>query len=143
MAEWHIYTEPLEVLNAEDVNNIQENIIVISNLLKENGYIAYDLTQFIAYKTSDFIDVYNFLQNIENNLWAISQNSVKSIYFGDEKTLGEYAPNKEEVWRWVQILNDMYGILTGEHGKWQYLLCLDGYPVIRGKKILVRGDTIG
>jgi hypothetical protein len=87
--------------------------------------------------------VFDILQNIEYNLTAINQNSVKSAYYVDEVEIGEYASNKDDIWRWVQVLNDLFDILTLEKGAWGYLLLNDGFPIIDGKKILLRGDLIG
>ena len=87
--------------------------------------------------------MFDLLQNIEYNLDVISDNSAKSIYYVEPKVIGDYASNKSDIWRWLQILNEMYNILTGVFPKWQYLLCKDGFPTINGKKILVRGDFIG
>ena len=80
---------------------------------------------------------------LEYNLDVISDNSAKSIYYVEPKVIGDYASNKSDIWRWLQILNEMYNILTGVFPKWQYLLCKDGFPTIDGRKILVRGDFIG
>jgi hypothetical protein len=86
--------------------------------------------------------VENF-ENVEYNINKISDNDAKSIYYVEQKQIGDFAPNRDDIWRWVQILNDMYLTLTGVFGKWQRIRCSDGYPVINGSYIIARGDIIG
>ena len=107
------------------------------------GYEVEPLKEITARVNTPLNNMFDLLQNIEYNLDVISDNSAKSIYYVEPKVIGDYASNKSDIWRWLQILNEMYNILTGVFPKWQYLLCEDGYPTIDGKKILVRGDFIG
>lgn len=140
---WFEYVEPIEILNTEDIANIQSNITTIRNMLLSKGYSVADLEDAVATKDVHFINVLDFLQNIEYNLDRISDNDCQSIYYVEPNTVGDMALNKADIWRWVQILNDMYGILSGQFGKWGQLVCSDGYPTINGKKIVLRGDMIG
>ena len=140
---WYNYSQPIEILNASDVQHIKSNIITIRSMLLLKGYNVESLYNIIADINTPLINIFDILQNIEYNLDAISDNDVKSIYYIEPKTIGEYASNKDDIWRWISILNEMYNILTGSFGKWQYLLCADGSPTINGKKILVRGDFVG
>lgn len=141
---WYDYSTPIEILNVNDIKNILSNINTIRLILTQKGYLIDDLIEVEAKFGSQFKgDILEILQNIEYNLDIISNNDAKSIYYVEPKTVGEYASNKEDIWRWVQILNEMHDIVTGVYGKWEYLLCNDGYPTINGKKILVRGDMIG
>lgn len=140
---WFNYSKPIEILNTEDIARILSNINTIQSLLYVKGYSVAELYELIPQKDIVFRDVFDFLQKIEYNLDIISDNDAKSIYYGGSKQIGDIAPNRNEIWRWVQILNDMYNILMGNVGKWQYLACNDGYPTINGKKILLRGEIIG
>lgn len=140
---WFEYEEPIEILNTEDIAHIQSNITTIRNMLLSKGYPVADLEDAVATKDVHFINVLDFLQNIEYNLDRISGNDCESIYYVEPKTIGATASNKEDIWRWVQILNDMYNILNGTFGKWGRLVCSDGYPTIGGKKIVLRGDFVG
>lgn len=140
---WYFYSSPLNTLESEDINNISSNIQVIKEILLEKGMVANDLQTVQANKNTPFVEVFDILQNIEYNLTAINQNSVKSAYYVDEVEIGEYASNKDDIWRWIQVLNDLFDILTQEKGAWGYLLLNDGFPIIDGKKILLRGDLIG
>ena len=140
---WYNYSQPIEILNATDVQHIKSNIITIRSMLLLKGYNVEPLYNIIADTNTPLINIFDILQNIEYNLDIISSTDVKSIYYIEPKTIGEYAPNKQDIWRWIQVLNEMYNILTGEFGKWQILLCEDGYPIINEKNILIRGDKIG
>lgn len=140
---WYDYSMPLEILNASDVENIKSNIRTIRSLLLSKGYEVEPLKEIISRVNTPLNNMFDLLQNIEYNLDVISDNSAKSIYYVEPKVIGDYASNKSDIWRWLQILNEMYNILTGIFPKWQYLLCTDGFPTIDGRKILVRGDFIG
>lgn len=140
---WYNYSQPIEILNATDVQHIKSNIITIRSMLLLKGYNVEPLYNITADTNTPLINIFDILQNIEYNLDVISDNDVKSIYYIEPKTIGEYASNKDDIWRWISILNEMYNILTGSFGKWQYLLCTDGYATIDDKKILIRGDFVG
>jgi hypothetical protein len=140
---WYNYPLPIDILNASDINNIQSNITTIRNLLIMNGYTVEQLNEIVASPNLLLKDIFDILQSVEYNLDIINNADAKSIYYIEPKTIGEYAPNKTDIWRWLQILNDMYLILTGVFGKWQRLRCADGYPTITGKTILLRGEKLG
>jgi len=139
---WTEYTEPIEILYASDVNNIKENIEIIRNLLAQKGFTVESTKSIQVNENTQYIEMFDILSNIEYNLDIISNNEARSAYYVEPKTIGEYASNKEDIWRWIQILNDMYDILNGNIGKWQYLLCTNGFPVIDGEKIITRGDFV-
>lgn len=140
---WHDYSTPIEILNVSDIENIKSNMDTIRKLLVLNEYNVEQLVDVNEAYGTQFNGVLEILQNIEYNLDILNNNDAKSIYYIEPKTVGEYGSNKDDIWRWIQVLNEMYDILTGTFGKWQYLLCADGYPTINGKKLLVRGDIIG
>lgn len=140
---WYQYDEPLSILEAEDVNYIYENMITIRNLLSEKGYNVGELKGVSASPDTPINKIIDILTNIEYNIDIINSSEIKSQYYGSSKTIGEYAPNTQDVWRWLQILNELHKILTGTVKVWGYLLCTDGYPTINGSRILIRGDING
>lgn len=140
---WTTYSQPIEILSATDINNIKENIEIIRGLLTEKGFIVDNTKDFRASESTQFIEMFDILSNIEYNLNIISDNICKSAYYVEPKIIGDYASNREDIWRWIQILNDMHDILNGNVGKWQYLVCSDGIVTIENKKLLVRGDSVG
>ena len=135
---WYDYTLPLEVLNSEDVFKIKKNIETIRSMLLVKGISVDELLEVSHQKDTQFYKIFETLQNIELNLDIINDNVFKSIYWESPVIVGEYASNKEDIWRWIRILNDMHDILTGKLGRWGILLCEDGYPAINGKRIVVR-----
>lgn len=143
---WYRYTEPLEVLNPSDINNAISNSKVIYTALQGKGYsfINQFRESFAEYNTQ-LIEVIDKLNNVEYNLNILNNPTIWSIFYGNGawKVAGETAHNKDEIWRWFQILEDMLEIVQGLKGKWGYLLCTDGYPTINGKRLIVRGDLIG
>lgn len=140
---WYDYSTALEILNSEDVERISSNIRTIRSMLLTKGYEVSNLNAVISAKSTELVDIFDLLQNIEYNLDVINSSGIQSVYYVEPKTIGEYASNKEDIWRWLQILNDLYSILTGQRGQWGTLLCTNGYPTIDGKRILLRGDLIG
>jgi uncharacterized protein YjdB len=140
---WYDYSKPIEVLNSEDVNHIYSNMRTIRSMLLATGRDVEQLNDTTARKNMPYIEMFALFQNIEYNFDKISNNDCMSIYYGDSAQLGDYAPNTNDIWRWIQILNEMYLILTGSFGKWQYALLSDGYPTINGKRLLIRGEKVG
>lgn len=142
---WYNYTEPLEILNAEDINNAQANISTIRAILTDKGYSLAELTTETANYNSQLVKIIDILNSVEYNLDVINDTDVKSVYYGKSyrAIAGGLAHNTEQIWRWFKVLNDILPIAKGEKGKWGYLLCTDGYPTINGKKIIMRGDLIG
>lgn len=139
---WYDYSEPLEVLNTEDVQHIQANMQTIRSMLLSKGYAVESLENVNPGKNTPFIEMLAILQNIEYNLDRLNGNDCKSLYYLEPKIVGSRASNYNDIWRWIQILNEMYLILTGTFGKWQYILLNDGYPTIAGKRLLIRGDKV-
>ena len=142
---WYNYTEPLEVLNAVDVNNAQANCETIKSLLTDNGYSIDELSNETANYNSPLVKIVDILNGIEYNLDVLNEQGVLSVYYGDSFRVVPrgLAHNTEQIWRWFEVLNDLLPIAKGEVGKWGYLLCVDGYPTINGKRILIRGDLVG
>lgn len=142
---WYNYTEPLDVLNASDLNNAQSNIATIRSILIDKGYNVSEISTERAIVATPYIDVIDKLNAIEYNLDVLDETVAKSIYYKEsyKAVEGGKAHNKEQIWRWFQVLNDAFDIAIGKKGMWGYLLCSDGYPTIKGKRLMVRGDLIG
>lgn len=140
---WTAYTEPIEILRASDINNIKENIETIKSLLIAKGFDVDNTKSIQANESTQFVEIFDILSNIEYNLDVINDNKAKSVYYAEPKTIGDYASNRDDIWRWMQILNDMYDILNKKAGLWQYIKTLDGFPTIENNKLLTRGDLLG
>lgn len=143
---WYRYDEYIDILNYWDVQNIYSNMQAIVSMLIQKGYTVEPLEPIplppLAF-CPEYSEMFDILQNMEYNLDRLNENECSSVYYGEPKTVGEYAQNKAEIFRWIQVLNDMHAILSGEIGKWQVLECTDGIPTIDGKEILVRGELVG
>lgn len=139
---WTVYSKPIEVLSATDINNIKENIEIIRGLLIEKGFTVGSTKNLQASENTQFIEMFDILSNIEYNLDIISDNDAKSAYYVEPKIIGNFASNRDDVWRWIQVLNDMYEILNGTKRKWTVLKCKNGYPTIEKQKLVARGDWV-
>lgn len=136
---WYDFSSPPEILNAEDINHIFENIKTIRLLLANNGISIEDIIDVSAEKSMPVSKMLEILQNIEYNLDRISGNSYRSTYYITPVSVGDFASDYNDIFRWINIINDMYNMLMGFAGKWSYVLLSDGFPLIEGKKIVIRG----
>lgn len=141
---WYNYDEPIEILEPDDVNRAQEMLITIRQVLVNTGHTIGEVALNNASYSTFLTAVAGILNNVEYGLDEVNEVA-KSIYYGESyrAIAGGLAHNKEQIWRWFQVINDFKPIITGEKGKWSYLLCSDGYPTIKGKRIVLRGDLIG
>lgn len=113
MANFYKYTEPLEVLNTEDMANFQANFNFLKITLKKQGINALFRSLANVKKDTPLLDVRKILNDVEYNL-DILNSKVPSDYYVKKKQYEHTAPNKDDVWRWVQILNDAHSQLVGE-----------------------------
>ena len=137
---WYDYPEPIEILNAVDVQHIDADMSVLRGLIMLTGASVGDFDAVDARVNTPYRSMRGMLQAVENNLTALNNTPYKSGYYGDHVTVGEYATDRAGIWRWLLIINDIYHILAGDVPMWQALLCTDGYPTIDGEHILVRGE---
>lgn len=140
---WHSFAEPIEVLNTEELNKIISNMNTIGIMLRASGRTIEEIASLTAEKGIKYLGVVDFLHDIGYTLDVLNSTDIVSIYGTESFEITDKAPNKEDIWRWLQCLEDLYLILRGSFGKWQYLLCENGLPTINGKKIVVRGEKIG
>lgn len=137
---WYDYPEPIEILNAVDVQHIDADMSVLRGLIMLTGASVGDFDAVDARVNTPYRSMRGMLQAVENNLTALNNTPYKSGYYGDHVTVGEYATDRAGIWRWLLIINDIYHILAGDVPMWQALLCADGYPTIDGNRVLVRGE---
>lgn len=141
---WNTYNEPPNPANAVDVNNIFSNQRYIVDKLTEAGITVNMLSDITANAEMQYYQVANIYQNIEKNFDYISDNEYQSAYYIASATMaetrGNYEPDRAEWQNWLAVLNDMFDILNGTVGKWQYLVLTDHYAIINNCKIVLRGD---
>ena len=139
---WHSYEKIPNPINATDLKNFYENEVYIKEMLVSLGYTVDTLNDIAPLQTSPYKAIKKFYDDMELNLDIISDNDCESAYYIKSVKRGNREPSRSEWQRWLDVLNDMYNIVNGNIGKWQYLLCADGYPTIDGNRILLRGDKI-
>lgn len=137
---WYDYPAPLEILNAVDVQHISADMNVLRGLILLTGENVGDFDAVDAQVNTPYRSMRGLLQAIENNLTALNETPYRSGYYVDHVTVGEYATDRAGIWRWLQIINDIYRILAGDAAMWQTLLCTDGYPTVDGDHVIVRGE---
>jgi hypothetical protein len=113
--------------------------------LTSKGYALDEFIESVSDYNTQLVEIVDKLNNVEYNLDTLNKTNAMSVFYEKPvyKVEGETAHNKAEIWRWFQILEDMLEIVQGLKPKWGYLLCTDGYPTTKGKRIVVRGDYIG
>jgi hypothetical protein len=139
---WTQY-ESLDFLTANDYNNIKENYNIIRQYLTDNGYNLENVEMPIADYSVPFAQMKSFIEQMERQIDAVNETDCASVYWRNSVEVGNVSPTVADVWRWIQIMNDMYEIVTGNKRKYLYLRCKDGYPTINDEKIIARGDNIG
>ena len=139
---WYDYPAPLDILNAVDVQHIHANMTVLRGLILLTGEAVDDFKAVDAQVNTAFRSMRGLLQAVEDNLTALNATSFRSGFYRDHVTVGQMATDREGIWRWLQVINDIYRILAGTAGMWNVLLCSDGYPTIGGEHIKIRGDLI-
>lgn len=142
---WYNYDLPLDVLNASDVNNAQSNLNTLREIMISKGYNLEALTNVSAEFSTELIKVVEVLNGIEYNLDVLNNTDLKSAFYNQPVTAvaGEKAHDKVKIWRWFKVMNDILDMIRGIKGKWVFLLCQDGFPTIKSKKILVRSEING
>lgn len=140
---WYDFTSPPDFLNTEDIEHIFENIKTIRYLLANTGLALDDLIDVSPQKSTPISQILEILQNIEYNLDRISENEYKSVYYIAPVDVGFNGSNYQDIFRWINILNDMYNMLMGYLGRWGYVLLNDGFPLIEGKRIVIRRNVSG
>ena len=117
MANFYKYTEPLEVLNSEDLSNFFVNFNTIRTQMVVKGLSVSSFKfPMSGGKNTQLLRVKEILNNIEYNLDVLN-DAVPSVYYVKQKRYEDIAPNKDDVWRWVQVTNDIYHKLFGDDAK--------------------------
>lgn len=139
---WYDYPVPIDILNAEDVRNFHSDMTVLRGLILLRGESLPAFAEVDAQTNTPYRSIRALLQAVEDNLEILNSTPYGSAYYGAHITFAKYAPNKQQIFRWQQSINDMHNILKGDARMWQTLRLADGYPTIDGKKILIRGDYV-
>lgn len=130
----------IEYLTPDIVNQVTENARVLKQELENKGYTVDDLVNVLASRNTQIADFAGIVQDTDNNIFKI-EDVISSIY-GEPWEFGS-SFIKEDYQRWVLILNDMCDIIINGKGQWGILQLNDCTPTIDGKKIVLRGDSVG
>lgn len=139
MADFVVYDEPPEYLNVEDLININNNLIFVRFMLLNKGYEIASLKLFNPKTNTPPSDVREIINTIEKNIDTIN-GVYKSVFYGKLVRFEGTAPRKDDVWRWIKIINDWHSSLA-ESEDIDVIKCTDGYPTIGGKYIKVLPTT--
>ena len=131
---------PDNIVNYDKVNEVYSRQTDIRNMLIPHGLDLQNLNINEAFPSMFYDQIKKLYVDIESNFDKLNDNIYSSAYYIASMTVGDYEPNSEAWYRWIDILNDMRNILYGISRKWQYLVCVNEYPTIDGGKILLRGD---
>ena len=135
MADFVNYNEPPEYLNAEDLININKNLFVIRFKLIEKGYAVPSVKLVDATTDTPPSKVREKINSVEENIDVINK-VFPSGFYGKLVRFEGTAPRKDDVWRWIRIINDWYSRLNDSEEVY-IIKCTDGYPTIGGKYIKV------
>ena len=138
MTDFTFYDEPPEYLNATDLKKIYDNLFLIRFLLLNQGHTVPSLKLFEAKTDTPPSEVRDKINSIEENIDIIN-DVFPSVFYGELVRFEGTAPRKDDVWRWIKIVNDWYTRLAKTETI-DVLKCTDGYPTIGGKYIKVLSD---
>lgn len=132
-----IYEVP-EFLNVDFFNNIYKNADIVRDMMQARGYGVkpFPSGYWVARTNIGIAEVKRYINYIEICLDMLN-DALESQYYVQSKTYEKYAPNKEDIWRWIQVLNDLYSQVAEDEENVYILKTTDGYPTIDGKRISV------
>jgi hypothetical protein len=132
-----IYEVP-EFLNVDFFNKIRNNALIVRTLMYTKGYnvAPFPGGSWTARTNIGIAEVKRYINYIEICLDMLN-DALESQYYVQSKTYEKYAPNKEDIWRWIQVLNDLYSQVAEDEENVYILKTTDGYPTIDGKRISV------
>lgn len=146
MANDFIELEAPEILTYNFVNTVASNCNIIYNLLLSKGKTPDGLTPVNVSESTALLQIKTFLENLESNFDKLNDDTkvaeYKSIYYQQQKVVGDFAENKTDIQRWCDIMNDMYALLTGQYSEWKRIKCTEGgdnYPTINGNYLYCHG----
>nr|DAN08388.1 MAG TPA: tail tube protein [Caudoviricetes sp.] len=149
------YYDPVDFLTENVLNDIWTNAQVVKalfDLQTKDKYKVGALTKppqstvggvVQPYGGTLLADVKAVLDGIEADMQVLNSSKIESIYYGDSKNrIDPWGIDKAGVWRWLQILEDLFQMLTTDVGFWGYLQCTDGIPTVDGRTLAARGTSV-
>lgn len=149
------YYEPVDFLTENVLNDIWRNAQIIKalfDLQTKDKYKIGELTKppqstvggvAQPYGGTQLADVKAVLDGVETDMQALNSSKIESVYYVTSSyRIDPWGIDKAGVWRWLQILEDLFQMLTTDVGYWGYLQCTDGTPTVDGRTLAARGTSV-
>lgn len=149
------YYEPVDFLTENVLNDIWTNAQVVKalfDLQTKDKYKVGALTKppqstvdgvVQPYGGTLLADVKAVLDGVEADMQVLNSSKIESIYYGSSNNrIDPWGIDKVGVWRWLQILEDLFQMLTTDVGFWGNLQCMDGTPTVDGRTLAARGTSV-
>lgn len=149
------YYEPVDFLTENVLNDIWRNAQIIKALFDLQTKDKYKIGTITKppqstvngvaqpYGGTQLADVKAVLDGVETDMQVLNSSKIESIYYiTSSYRIDPWGIDKAGVWRWLQILEDLFQMLTTDVGFWGYLQCTDGTPTVDGRTLATRGTSV-
>lgn len=149
------YYEPVDFLTENVLNDIWRNAQIIKALFDLQTKDKYKIGTITKppqstvngvaqpYGRTQLADVKAVLDGVETDMQVLNSSKIESIYYiTSSYRIDHWGIDKAGVWRWLQILEDLFQMLTTDVGFWGYLQCTDGTPTVDGRTLATRGTSV-
>lgn len=149
------YYEPVDFLTENVLNDIWRNAQIIKALFDLQTKDKYKIGALAKppqstvngvaqpYGGTQLADVKGVLDVVETDMQVLNSSKIESIYYiTSSYRIDPWGVDKAGVWRWLQVLEDLFQMLTTDVGYWGYLQCTDGAPTVDGRTLAARGTSV-
>lgn len=149
------YYEPVDFLTENVLNDIWRNAQIIKALFDLQTKDKYKIGALTKppqstvggvaqpYGGTQLADVKAVLDGVETDMQALNSSKIESVYYiTSSYRIDPWGIDKAGVWCWLQILEDLFQMLTTDVGYWGYLQCTDGTPTVDGRTLAARGTSV-
>ncbi len=149
------YYDPVDFLTENVLNDIWTNAQVVKALFDLQTKDKYKVGSLMKppqstvggvvqpYGGTLLADVKAVLDGVEADMQVLNSSKIESIYYGGSNNrVDPWGIDKAGAWRWLQILEDLFQILTTDVGYWGYLQCTDGIPTVDNRSLAARGTSV-
>ena len=149
------YYDPVDFLTENVLNNIWRNAQIIKALFDLQTKDKYKIGAITKppqstvngvvqpYGGTQLADVKAVLDGVETDMQVLNSSKIESIYYiTSSYRIDPWGIDKAGVWRWLQILEDLFQMLTTDVGFWGCLQCTDGVPTVDGRTLAARGNSV-
>lgn len=149
------YYEPVDFLTENVLNDVWRNAQIIKalfDLQTKDKYKVGTITKppqstvdgvVQPYGGTQLADVKAVLDGVETDMQVLNSSKIESIYYiASSYRIDPWGIDKAGVWRWLQILEDLFQMLTTDVGFWGCLQCTDGTPIVDGRTLAARGNSV-